>query len=51
MDLVKIIYAKTPQKLWKAASHNVLQHLKKLEKEQKVESKEIDSNNNKFRVL
>lgn len=38
MDLVKVIYIETPKQLWKAAAHNVLQHLKKLEKEQKVQS-------------
>lgn len=36
---MKIIYKETPEQLWKAAARNVLQHLKKLEKERKVESK------------
>ncbi|XP_031627504.1 beta-lactamase-like protein 2 homolog [Contarinia nasturtii] len=43
MDLVKIIYIETPEQLWRAAAHNVKQHLKKLEKEHKIESKIFDS--------
>lgn len=42
MNLVKVIYIETPEQLWRAAAHNVKQHLKKLEKEQKVQSKLID---------
>lgn len=45
LDLVKIIYVETPEQLWRAAAQNVLRHLKKLEKEQKVESKQIDLHN------
>lgn len=40
MDLVGIIYADTPQQLWKAAARNVSQHLKKLQKDQVIQSKE-----------
>lgn len=39
MDIVKIIYADIPKNLWIAAAKNVSQHLKKLEKEQKIQSK------------
>lgn len=39
MDLVKIIYTETPKELWKAAANNVLQHLNKLKKERKIQSK------------
>lgn len=39
LDLVKIIYKETPEQLWKAAARNVLQHLRKLKKERRVESK------------
>lgn len=42
MDLVKIIYIETPEQLWRAAAHNVTQHLRKLEKEQKIASKKIE---------
>lgn len=42
MNLVKIIYIETPEQLWRAAAHNVMQHLRKLEKGQKVESKLFD---------
>lgn len=42
MDLVKIIYIETPEQLWRAAAHNVTQHLRKLEKGQKIESKKDD---------
>lgn len=42
MDLVKIIYTETPQQLWEAAAHNVKQHLKKLEKDHKVQCQKID---------
>lgn len=43
MDLVKIIYTETPEQLWRAAAHNVMQHLKKLDRERKVESKRVDT--------
>lgn len=39
MDIVKIVYAETPEKLWKAAAKNVFQHLNKLERECKIQSK------------
>lgn len=42
MNLVKVIYIETPEQLWRAAAHNVKQHLKKLEKDHKVESKLTD---------
>lgn len=42
MDLVKIIYIETPEQLWAAAAHNVKQHLKKLEKDHKVQCNKID---------
>lgn len=40
MDLVKLIYTETPEHLWPAAAKNVAQHLKKLEKENRIESEE-----------
>lgn len=43
MELVKIIYTETPEQLWRAAAHNVTQHLRKLKKEQKIESKNVDA--------
>lgn len=39
LDLVRIIYTDTPEQLWGAAARNIVQHLKKLEKELKVEKK------------
>lgn len=42
MDLVKVIYIETPEQLWRAAAHNVTQHLRKLEKEKKIQSKNVD---------
>lgn len=42
MDLVRIIYIETPEQLWRAAAHNVTQHLKKLERGQKIESRKDD---------
>lgn len=44
MDLVKIIYVETPEQLWRAAANNITQHLKKLEKEQKVQCNKDDFN-------
>lgn len=43
MDLVKIIYVNTPERLWNAAAHNVSQHLKKLQKDQVIQSEELES--------
>lgn len=43
IDLVKIIYADTPEQLWKAAAHNVNQHLRKLQKDKVIRSKEQES--------
>lgn len=43
MDLVRIMYADTPEQLWKAAAHNVSQHLKKLQKDQVIQSEEQKS--------
>lgn len=43
MDLVKIIYVDTPEQLWKAAAHNVSQHLKKLQKDQMIQSEEQET--------
>lgn len=40
MDIVKVIYSEIPENLWIAAAKNVGQHLKKLEKEYKIQSKE-----------
>lgn len=40
MGVVEIVYAEVPKLLWKAAAINVSQHLNKLEKERKVESKQ-----------
>lgn len=45
MHLVKIIYTEIPEQLWRAAAHNVSQHLRKLQRERKVQSKPIDSSN------
>lgn len=45
MDIVKVIYAEIPKNLWIAAAKNVGQHLRKLEKEHKIESKQ---NNDEF---
>lgn len=42
MDIVEIIYAETPKQLWIAAANNVFQHLGKLEKEYKIQSKQND---------
>lgn len=36
MDIVKIVYAETPENLWLAAARNVTQHLRKLAKERKI---------------
>lgn len=36
MDIVKLVYADTPQHLWLAAARNVIQHLGKLVKERKI---------------
>lgn len=43
MDVVKAVYAETPQHLWLAAARNVKQHLQKLLKEQKII--ELNENN------
>lgn len=43
MDLVKSIYADTPEQLWKAAARNVSQHLKKLQKDQLIQCTEQES--------
>lgn len=40
MDIVKVIYSDIPKNLWIAAAKNVGQHLKKLEKEHKIQSKQ-----------
>lgn len=40
MDIVKIIYAEIPKQLFAAAANNVSQHLNKLEKERKIQSKQ-----------
>lgn len=45
MDIVKVIYAEIPKNLWIAAAKNVGQHLRKLEKEHNIESKQ---NNDRF---
>lgn len=43
MDLVEIIYTETPEQLWIAAAKNVSQHLNKLKKECKIESRQNDN--------
>lgn len=40
LDLVRIIYTETPEQLWKAAARNVSQHLRKLEKQKLIQSKD-----------
>ena len=47
MDLVKVIYTETPEKLHSAAAVNVTYHLNKLEKENKVKKEAED----KFIIL
>jgi glyoxylase-like metal-dependent hydrolase (beta-lactamase superfamily II) len=36
MGIVEVVYATTPESLWKAAAVNVIHHLEKLKKEEKV---------------
>lgn len=50
MDLVRAIYTGTPEQLWRAAAHNVSQHLKKLKKQNIIESEE-SSNGEKWKYL
>lgn len=42
MDIVKLVYAETPQHLWLAAARNVNQHLEKLLKERRI--KQLNEN-------
>lgn len=51
MELVKVIYAETPEHLWLAASRNVLQHLNKLQIESKVESKSLNTETGSHRIV
>lgn len=46
LDLVKLIYIETPEHLWKAAARNVLQHLKKLAKENRIMSMKQETETN-----
>lgn len=48
MDIVKIIYAETPMQLWKAAAKNIFQHLCKLERECKIQSKQNHNGDDMF---
>ncbi|XP_033243404.1 beta-lactamase-like protein 2 homolog [Drosophila miranda] len=42
MDVVRVVYSQTPQKLWPAAAYNVSHHLKKLQKEGKLLLNKLD---------
>lgn len=44
MDLVKIIYVDVPEHLWLAAARNVMQHLKKMQKENVIIEKREKTN-------
>lgn len=51
MDLVKLIYVETPEKLWNAAARNVQQHLKKLEKQKRIISKSHELLNGETNIV